>query len=542
MRLVQRTNRMVFLCLIVSISMKVVLLRMDALPFNSDEAIVGLMARHILAGSRPSFFYGQAYMGSLDAFFVAAGFRLFGSEVWVIRSIQIILYLGTIITTVIMGKVILGSTKTGLLAACLLAVPTVNMTLYTTVSLGGYGEALLAGNLILLIGYYIAEDIDAHEMVFNQPLLMRKFKWIFVWGVAAGLGFWSNGITLVYSLPVGVLIIYYIMRLGRRNRYRWAVSLVLICGLGFILGSLPWWINVIQQGWQMLFAELLGSAVAVEGGTYVENVATHLFSLVVLGGSAVIGIRPPWEVRWLVFPLIPFDLAFWIGVGLFSVRRIWTRRTLLKSYGLLIGVIGLVCVGFVFTSFGADPSGRYFLPVMVPLSLFAGEMVRSIYKKVRWQYGIIGFIMIYNLLGTIQCGSNYPGLTTQFDSQTIIDHRFDSDLIEFLTAQGELRGYTNYWVSYPLAFLSDEELIFVPQLPYHQDLRYTMRDDRYAPYRDIVSKSDQTAFITSRTPLVDDQIRDSFRSLEIEWAEEKIGDYVIFYQLSRKVVPMELGF
>jgi hypothetical protein len=31
----------------------------------------------------------------------------------------------------------------------LLAIPSVNVILYTTVSLGGYGEALLLGNLIL---------------------------------------------------------------------------------------------------------------------------------------------------------------------------------------------------------------------------------------------------------------------------------------------------------------------------------------------------------------------------------------------------------
>jgi hypothetical protein len=36
-------------------------------PLNSDEAVVGLMARHILDGKRPVFYYGQAYMGSLDA-------------------------------------------------------------------------------------------------------------------------------------------------------------------------------------------------------------------------------------------------------------------------------------------------------------------------------------------------------------------------------------------------------------------------------------------------------------------------------------------
>nr|HMN61443.1 hypothetical protein [Anaerolinea sp.] len=62
--------------LMVSAAWKIILLALDVVPLNSDEAIVGLMARHILLGERPIFFYGQSYMGSLDAFLVAAGFRL----------------------------------------------------------------------------------------------------------------------------------------------------------------------------------------------------------------------------------------------------------------------------------------------------------------------------------------------------------------------------------------------------------------------------------------------------------------------------------
>ena len=41
------------------------------------------MARHILLGARPAFFYGQAYMGSLDAFLAAAAFAIFGQQAWV---------------------------------------------------------------------------------------------------------------------------------------------------------------------------------------------------------------------------------------------------------------------------------------------------------------------------------------------------------------------------------------------------------------------------------------------------------------------------
>ena len=69
---------------------RIVILATGAVQFNADEAVVGLMARHILLGEIPVFFWGQAYMGSLDAILVAAGFSVFGSQVWVIRLVQVL--------------------------------------------------------------------------------------------------------------------------------------------------------------------------------------------------------------------------------------------------------------------------------------------------------------------------------------------------------------------------------------------------------------------------------------------------------------------
>ena len=100
--------------LAVAAGLKIWLVAMGQVPFNADEAVVALMARHIImAGERPVFFYGQAYMGSLDAYLVAAGFLIFGQQVWVIRLIQGLLYLATIITTVWIGWAAFGNFKTG---------------------------------------------------------------------------------------------------------------------------------------------------------------------------------------------------------------------------------------------------------------------------------------------------------------------------------------------------------------------------------------------------------------------------------------------
>ena len=46
---------------------------------NADEAIPGLMARHIAwSGETPTFYYGQYYFGALEAYLLAGLFRLFG--------------------------------------------------------------------------------------------------------------------------------------------------------------------------------------------------------------------------------------------------------------------------------------------------------------------------------------------------------------------------------------------------------------------------------------------------------------------------------
>ncbi|HNS64307.1 MAG TPA: glycosyltransferase family 39 protein, partial [Anaerolineaceae bacterium] len=171
-----------FLILTAAAGWKAWLMIAEVVPFNSDEAIVALMARHILQGERPIFFYGQAYMGSLDAWLVAAGFALFGQNIWVIRLVQTILYIGTIITTFLVLKDWFGE-KAGLIGAALLAIPPVNMTLYTTASLGGYGEALLLGNIILWLGWRIRNYLVKQEI----PSAKKLAALFILFGLVAGL-------------------------------------------------------------------------------------------------------------------------------------------------------------------------------------------------------------------------------------------------------------------------------------------------------------------------------------------------------------------
>ncbi len=523
--------------IVTAAALKLWLIVGEHIPFNADEAIVALMARHINQGEIPIFFYGQSYMGSFDAMLIAMGFQVFGEGVWVIRIVQSLLYIGIVLTTVEVGKRAFHSQKVGLLAALFLAVPTVNVTLYTTASLGGYGEGLLLGNVMLILGFQIADAIDKGGDL-HSPTLKRNWA---LWGFLFGFGLWVNGLTLVFSLPMGIYLSWLLIE----NRK----SLSIFAAVGFtfggaVLGSSPWWFYAVKNGWHGLVLELSGSAIAnvnqIPAGL---KPFIHFYNLLLFGSTVTFGLRPPWSVQWLMLPLIPFTLMFWIGVCVYIIQRIQPERKNHTRAAVVAGVIGVTLAGFIFSPFGADPSGRYFVPLAVPFALFAADLIFRLQEERAWLGAVcVLLVLCFNLGGIIQSVHRLPqGLTTQFDEVTRIDHAYDEALIRFLKRQDIKRGYTNYWVAYPLAFLSQEELIFVPQLPYHQDFRYTSRDNRYPPYQKMVDSADQIAYITTHHPALDEYLEREFQKAGLEWQYTEIGDYHIFYDLSSPLRPGDIG-
>jgi len=529
-RVARRVAAWALFSALLSVALKACLLAANSFPFNADEAIVALMARHILQGNWPAFFYGQAYMGSLDASLVAAGFSLFGQHVQVIRGIQVLLYAGAVVSGVWLSWRVTRSEIAAAVAGLLLAIPSVNLTLYTTVSLGGYGEALLLGQCLLLLTLAMIERT-------RSPFLYA------VWGALAGLGFWAFGLTLVYILPAGLALAWRDWRSADRRNLAagWAAA-----GAGAAVGMIPWITSAASGSLHVLLRELFGSAIAGASSSSLPVAwLEHMRNLLLLGGPVILGFRAPWDTRWLGLPLLPFALAIWACVFLHALFVLGRRDDRRPGRWMVAGVAAMTAAGFVFTSFGADPSGRYFLPMWMPMSLFAGGMVAELQVRPdrRWLGALVVVLLAFHLWGTIDSAvRNPPGITTQFDPVARIDTESYDDLAAFLEAQGEETGYTNYWVAYPLAFLSQEKLIFVPRLPYHEDFSYTARDDRYAPYDAIVDGSRRVAYITTNHPTLDEAMRSGLGARGVSFSEAEVGGFHVFYGLSERITPDMMGF
>ena len=239
--------------LLLAAALKWVIWSPDITPFNADEAIVALMARHINQGHLPTFFYGQYYMGSLDAIIIAIGFRIFEEDIWVIRLVQSVLYLGTVVTTIALASRIIKTSRAALYAGLLVAIPAVNAALYSTVSLGEYGEMLLMGNLLILGGMGTIEEIR------KDRINRKRVLWgLAAWGLGAGFAFWVLGLTLVYSIPVMICILWYLIKQHKPV----LIQCLAFLAAGGLIGSSPWWGSAIADGSWAIFSELVGGAIA----------------------------------------------------------------------------------------------------------------------------------------------------------------------------------------------------------------------------------------------------------------------------------------
>ena len=179
-----------WLALAAALALKLVVLLTGHVTFNSDEAIMSLMARHILRGEHAVFYWGQAYMGTLHSYLMAPVFVLLGETVVTSRLVPLAVHLAVVATTYALAWRV-GQDRFGATAAALLvALPPVMVTLYTTVSIGAWVEILLLNNLIWLIGWSILSG------------RRQATGWWALTGFLAGVGWWELPIIVTSAAPL----------------------------------------------------------------------------------------------------------------------------------------------------------------------------------------------------------------------------------------------------------------------------------------------------------------------------------------------------
>src|SRR5947209_6078844 len=144
------------LLIIVGVTLRVILIGNGWPLTNSDEAILGLQALHILhQGELPIFASGQNYMGTLEAYLGACFFQLFGPSTFALRLGLVIMYTGFLLALYLLAR-LLYTKGVALIALFFLCLGSSDTLFGQLIAIGGYVETLLFATLSLLLASWLS--------------------------------------------------------------------------------------------------------------------------------------------------------------------------------------------------------------------------------------------------------------------------------------------------------------------------------------------------------------------------------------------------
>ena len=145
---------------------------------DSDEAIAGLMSRHILDGELPMFYWGQTHGGPHEALLTAGFFRVFGSSTLVLKLVAVLLVAVACMLIWRVGVRTVGE-QPALVAALLFWVWPAAFFWWSVKSRGFYHAGLVIGLAVLLFALRVDErgsplDMAALGALVATPIVYVK--------------------------------------------------------------------------------------------------------------------------------------------------------------------------------------------------------------------------------------------------------------------------------------------------------------------------------------------------------------------------------
>ncbi|MET8367863.1 hypothetical protein ABZU53_30500 [Micromonospora sp. NPDC005194] len=250
-------------------------------PTNSDEAAMGLAALHIARGEGfPVWFYGQQYMGTLEAYLAAPVFALAGPSLFGLRLPTLLLYALFLLLTWRLTLRLTGDRWFALLAVALLALGADRVVKNQLIAGGGYPEMNAAGVALALLAVDLAAGRPGWRLV----------RWA-VWGFLAGLLLWVDPLVLPYVVATGAVLVGF-----RHRELRGRAGALL--GAAAVLGAAPLLGHSLLTGRNPLHAVL-----AAGGADATASWADRLHGGLLLGPPLGMGFCGPgscasWQLWW----------------------------------------------------------------------------------------------------------------------------------------------------------------------------------------------------------------------------------------------------
>jgi hypothetical protein len=413
-------------------------------PLNSDEAVIGLMAKQALHGHVTTFYWGQTY-GGIEPFVVTALFAPFGVHAWVVKVAPLLLTIGGLIVLWRLGRRIFGP---GLMAAAVVVLawvwPESNMRM-SVAEYGFRGVVWVLGLVVLLCVVRISSGSR------------RRADWV-VLGAAAGLGCWAGPEILYFLAPAAIVLGGWIGWRPPRRRRTMALDVVVMAGAG-LLGALPWLYTNISLGWPSLDVSS-----HYLGGSYPGRL--HIFFAKAL--PIILGTRTTVTGTWLggaVGPVVYVLLGVVVvGAAVYVALRVPLARILvlfLATFPFLYAVFP--------TEYWRDGRFAFYLPPIAALTVFgAGRILlqRRVGRprtRLWLGTGMAAVVLVLASVSTVQSLE----LTTDFARRPypLTGHgpeTVPTTVVTALNQRGITHLFANYWVAYALDFIGGGSVTVTP--------------------------------------------------------------------------------
>ena len=473
---------MVAVAAALGLAIRVVIMRTSVGVLDSDEAVVGLMARHFQTGAYRAFFWGQAYGGTIETAFTALLFRLFGPSTWVLRVVPLALNAGAAVLVWRVARRLI-SRQAAVLAAVLVWLWPANY-LWWSIKARGFYEATLCLTLgCTLLVLRIAQEDGS-----------RWLDWVLL-GLGAGIGWWQSP-QIAYVLSPVVLWLIAVRRL--------AVWRAVAAVPGFAVGALPWLVANLASG----FASLVPPPAPVRTG-YTD----HLVTFVRESLPMTLGLKVVYLTQWITAPLVG-EVLYGLAVALVVVGLV--RR----SRGQVL--VGSVILAYPFlnsllTLSGIINEGRYTL-FLLPWLVIA--MAHGADR--RWaRVSLIGIVAVVAAVGL----GALRGKTSPYAPDIRVPTSM-APLTQSLNDHGVSRAWANYWIAYRLTFETGERLIIAP-----------MTNGRYPQFDQEVRAARRPAFIFLAASRDADAFRRGLIARRIPFTDWTVGTDWAVYVPSVRVAP-----
>jgi hypothetical protein len=342
---------------------------------NSDEATMGLQALHILMqGERPIFFYGQNYMGSLEAYVAAYFFWLLGPSTFALRLGLLGMYAGFLLAQYLLARLLYskGVALTTLFLLCWGSQATLYEQL---VAAGGRLEPPLFGTLSLLLTSWLALSFHTDTTFKERQRRLLAYGCL---GVVIGVGLWIDLLILPFVCTSLVLLLLFCHRELCTRAFFFGI-------LGFLIGAFPLLLFNIEHPQDnsilTLWQQYRSTGMPLPTG---ENLGTSILATILISIPTATGANPlclvsepsPWlhgpplscmgfQTSWGLCAVIIWALAvFVVCKELPELCRVLATSRSSAEKGHLIRCASqlalLASVGLTALSYATSPSAALF--------------------------------------------------------------------------------------------------------------------------------------------------------------------------------------